>query len=305
MQRQECLSNRGDSMTRYAISVRCIVSTLLVTSTVVAQRPVGAPVPSQVLTARTVFIGNGGSESYGADSYYRLTRYDGGPNRAYESFYNAIREWGHYEIVDSTRDADVVLVIRFANPIVDQTDATGRNDPTQYPIYDPQLHLSINDPRSGLALWSITEHIEPGDNRSEDNRHFNEAVTRLVDDLERIILRPESAVADGNVIPPGAVRVEIRRRRATHAFIGGLLGGVVGGIATSRIAGPACNDNVVMFPPLPGYFPPNPSSADFGAIPDLSCEAHRERTKMRNEFIGGIGGTVIGSILGWVFPVSF
>src|SRR3954464_696324 len=77
-----------------------------------------APVPRQVLTGKTVLIANGASESYGADSYYRLTRYDGGPNRAYNSFYSAVESWGHYELVGETADADLVLVIKFTNPVV-------------------------------------------------------------------------------------------------------------------------------------------------------------------------------------------
>lgn len=294
-------------MIRYAIgSVGYFVSTLLITATAVAQRPVSAPVPAQVLTARNVFIGNGGSESYGADSYYRLTKYDGGPNRAYDSFYHAIQDWGHYEIVDSTRDADVVLVIRFANPIVDRTETASRDDPNQHSIYDPRLDLSINDPRLGLALWTITEHIEPGDDRSADNRHFDEAINRLVDDLQRLILNPDGAVAQANVIPPGAIRVEITRRRATHAVIGGLLGGIVGGFAASRTANYACTDNFTL-PQLPASGPyfPNTTVPALQALPDLSCDAHRAQTRMRNEFIGTIGGTIIGSLIGWVWPVSF
>src|SRR5690348_2934590 len=79
-----------------------------------------APVPRQVLDARTAFIGNGGSETYGADSYFDLTKYDGGPNRAYDEFFNAVKNWGHFTLVDSTGDADILLVIRFTNPIVSQ-----------------------------------------------------------------------------------------------------------------------------------------------------------------------------------------
>src|SRR5690348_14766872 len=178
--------------------VGCLASTILFTSAALAQ----SPVPKQVLTAHAVFIGNGGGESYGADTYYRLTRYDGGPDRAYNSFYQAVKEWGHYDLVDSIRDADVVFVVRFANPIVDRSEAVSEKDPTQSSIYDPQLDLSINDPRTGLALWTITEHIEPGGDRAADNRHFDEAVARLVDDLERLILAPEGAVASRNVVPP-------------------------------------------------------------------------------------------------------
>src|SRR4051812_33314503 len=103
--------------------IGCLVSGIVVSTAAKAQTPrVGerAPVPRQVLTAKTVLIANGASESYGADSYYRLTKYDGGPNRAYNSFYSAAEKWGHYELVGETADADLVLVIKFANPVVDK-----------------------------------------------------------------------------------------------------------------------------------------------------------------------------------------
>jgi hypothetical protein len=273
-----------------------VASTLFFSSAAVSQRsvdPAGpAPVPAQVLTARRVFIGNGGSDSYGGESYFR---------RAYESFYRAIEDWGHYQIEDSTRFADVAFVIRFANPIVDRPDATNAHDPNREWIYDPQLDLSINDATTGLTLWRITEHIEPGDNRDDDNRHFDEAVTRLVDDVKRLTLSPEVA-EQTNVIPPGAVRIEIRRRRLMHASVGALVGGLAGGFAGSRTANYACNDNFTL--PLPGPYFPNTVS-DFSPMPDLACDQRRAETKQRNAFIGTIGGAIIGSLIGWVWPVSF
>ena len=95
--------------------VACLTSAVLTTD---AHAQQGAPVPRQVLTAKAVLVANGASESYGADSYYRLTKYDGGPNRAYNSFYSALESWGHYDLVGETADADLVLVVKFTNPIV-------------------------------------------------------------------------------------------------------------------------------------------------------------------------------------------
>jgi len=295
-------------MSRKALCGFAVVTSIFFSSAATAQRSIDgaglAPVPAQVLTARRVFIANGGSDSYGAESYFRRTRYDGGPNRAYESFYRAIEDWGHYQIEDSTRFADVAFVIRFANPMVDRPDATSAHDPNREWIYDPQLDLSINDATTGLTLWRIAEHIEPGDDRDADNRHFDEAITRLVDDLKRLILTPEVA-AQTNVVPPGAVRFEIRRRRMMHASIGAVLGSLAGGLAASRTANYACNDNFTLPPLSPGPYFPNTTLPQLGSMPDLSCDTRRAQTKQRNELIGTIGGAVIGSVIGWVWPVRF
>ena len=291
-------------MSRRFIGAGCLAILLLATPAL-AQRPVGAPVPRQVLTARTAFIGNGGGESYGAESYFRRTVYDGGPDRAYNSFYNAVKEWGHYELAGSMSDADIALVIRFASPVVDQANGGSRDVPPDL-IYDPQLRLAINDPRTGLALWTITEHIEPGDDRAADNRHFDEAIDRLVTDLERVILAPEGTVITENVIPPGAVRIEITKRRVRHALIGGFLGSIAGGYLGSRTANYACNDNFTMLtpsplPPFPIFQPqpPNPPP-----LPDLSCDMRRSEAKGRNTILGSLGGLLLGSAIGWILPVT-
>ena len=263
-----------------------------------AQQPVAAdrvPVPRQVLDAHTVFIGNGGGESFGAESYYTRTKYDGGPNRPYEAFYAAMRDWGHYDIVGSTDAADVALVIKFSSPIVDrEVIGAGRNE-TSNLIYDPQFNLSINDPRTGIQLWTITEHIEPGSNREEDNRHFDEAIGRLVNDLRRIILMPDRAVTDNDAPPPGIQHVIELHRRTRNMSIGILLGGVIGEALGSRSLTYTC-------PP----FPTTLTLADLNAPPaDLSCDSHYHSTKLRNEFLGAIGGSIIGGLVGWIFPVSF
>ena len=288
-------------MSRRFLAAGCLASMVLFTSVTLAQ----APVPKQLLTARTAFIGNAGGESYGAESYFRRTVYDGGSDRAYNSFYNAVKEWGHYELVGATRDADIVLVIRFASPVVDHAN-TGSPDVSPNPIYDPQLRLAINDPITGLALWTITEHIEPGGDRAADNRHFDEAVDRLVTDLERLILAPEGTVIAENVIPPGAVRIERTKRRINHALIGGFLGSVAGGYLGSRTANHKCDDNFTILtpprlPPFPIFQPqpPNPPP-----LPDLSCDIRRSQAEGRNTILGSLAGMVLGSAIGWILPAT-
>jgi len=261
--------------------IACLLSIVVCSAATKAQEPVlaeRAPVPRQVLTARTVLIGNGGSESYGASSYFHLTKYDGGPNRAYNSFYGEMKSWGHYELVNATGDADLLLVIRFTNPVVERIKS---EDPNDW-IYDPQLNLSINDPRSGLALWSITEHIDPQGDRAAANRHFDEAVTRLVDDLKGLILHSDLAATPENIaLPPGAIKAARREQREKHAGIGFLLGMAAGGIAAWQTVDDSCKDFNI-----------------------ADCD-RRAKLKSRNEMFGVFGGAVVGALVGWILPVSF
>jgi hypothetical protein len=265
--------------------IGCLVFALSTTTAASAQLSprIGerAPVPRQVLTGKTVLIANGASESYGADSYYRLTRYDGGPNRAYNSFYSAVESWGHYELVGETADADLVLVIKFTNPVVDKPRDPSP-DRSEGWVYDPQLNLSMNDPRTGLPLWTITEHIEPGANRAEDNQRFDEAVERVVEDLKRLLLRPDLALTADSP-PPGAIARARRDQRERHAGAGLLLGAAVGGII-------ALNE---------GSHDTCPDLGNFSG-----CVANGRR-QARNEVITGLGAMLVGGLIGWIWPVSF
>lgn len=255
----------------------------IITATINAQPPSRdhAPVPRQVVTAKSVLIANGASESYGADSYFQLTLYDGGPNRAYNSFYSALHDWGHFDLVGETADADLVLVIKFTNPVVGREG--DRNADHRDWVYDPQLNLSINDPRTGLPLWTITEHLEPGGNHAEANRRFDEAVTRLVADLQRLILQPDLATETDNP-PPGAIATARRQARERHAGAGLLLGFAVGGILAMKDAG--------------GHDP----CADLGNFD--GCVASGKR-QTRNQIMTGLGLALVGALVGWAWPVDY
>jgi hypothetical protein len=103
------------------IAAALIAAAVITPSVARAQvTPVEAPVSSQILNARRAFVSNAGSDSYGAESYFRLTKYDGGPDRVFHQFYSALKRWGKYELVDTPIDADIVFAVRFTSPIVDK-----------------------------------------------------------------------------------------------------------------------------------------------------------------------------------------
>jgi hypothetical protein len=171
----------------------------------------------------------------------------------------------------------LALVIRFTNPAVDRQNPGGSSDLPHDWIYDPQLNLSMNDSHTGLALWSITEHIEPSDDRPVANRHFDEAVTRLVGDLQRLTLDPNAPAMP--VVPPGAVIAATRYQREMHAGVGLLLGTLAGTYLGARSVNDSCND----FNNLNGCF-------------------KRGVSKGRNILIGSVSGAIVGSLIGWVWP---
>jgi hypothetical protein len=70
-----------------------------------------APIPEQILTAKKVFIANGG----GDESRDEAVSYSGGPDRAYNEFYAAMKTWGRYELIAAPGDAELVFEIRLTD----------------------------------------------------------------------------------------------------------------------------------------------------------------------------------------------
>src|SRR5271155_52641 len=111
-----------------------------------------APVPAQILAAKTVFIANAGGEDNSSES-----QFSGGPDRAYNQFYAAIKGWGRYELVAAPATADLLLELRFTQP---QVGDYQENMLHPAPDRDPQLRLVIRDSKTQALLWGFTEHAQ-------------------------------------------------------------------------------------------------------------------------------------------------
>jgi hypothetical protein len=159
----------------------CLTSAILLLSAQIATAQQAAavppaPVPIQILTAKKIFIANGDTDPV-----------LGIPSLAYGEFYASLKSQGTYEFVQTPADADVVLEVRFE---------IGFPAQGWY-----MLHLAIEDPRTGILLWRITEHVQPWAREATGRKNFDEAMTALVSDLNRLIVSPRAATG---VTAPGA-----------------------------------------------------------------------------------------------------
>lgn len=133
-----------------------------------------APVPPRIASAKKVFISNAGEQRNPSGDLY----FSGGPDRAYNQFYAAMKDWGRYELVLDPADADLVFEIRLAD--IPQG-------------FNNELRLVLFDPRTHVTLWTFSEHAEPGGRQKTRDAAFDQAVSRISDDLKKLVTGPAAA----------------------------------------------------------------------------------------------------------------
>ncbi|MFZ1929934.1 MAG: hypothetical protein WAU50_12415, partial [Candidatus Sulfotelmatobacter sp.] len=136
-----------------------------------AKGPASAPVPPQIAMAKKAFISNGGGESF--EDVFDETVFDGGPDRPYNQFYAAVKDWGRFDIVSSPADADLVLEISWV-----LTD-TG----LRLPVLG-QLRLAIIDPRTHITLWNLTEYVRGAILLGNRDKNFDHAMTTILNRMK-------------------------------------------------------------------------------------------------------------------------
>jgi hypothetical protein len=136
-----------------------------------------APVPPQLVNAKTVFISNAGS-----DRGLFPHPFTGDPDRAYNEFYAGVVSWGRYQLVASPGEADLVFELQLTAPNgpSNADKQKGASDPL------PMLRLVIYDRPTHYALWALTESIAPAALQKTHDHNFDEAVTALVLDAGRL-----------------------------------------------------------------------------------------------------------------------
>jgi len=149
-----------------------------------AQQPKAAPapVPAQIAAAQKVFIANAGGESL--ETVIDETVFNGGPDRPYNEFYSAMKSWGHFELVSSPADADLVLEISWV-----LTD-TG----LRLPVLG-QLRLVVIDPKTHVTLWNFTEYVRGALLLGNRDKNFDQAMNTVVARM-KALMSPPSPTAD-------------------------------------------------------------------------------------------------------------
>lgn len=138
-----------------------------------------APLPTVVVTAKKIFLSNGG-----------------GSNLAYDSFYSEMKQWGKYEIVGSPEEADLIVELAYrverGGTRVWSSSNTydGTTQVHSAQIVDPQLTLTIFDAKTKNSLWSELDHRRLARRENNREKEIINSADRLVEDLKARVSIP-------------------------------------------------------------------------------------------------------------------
>jgi hypothetical protein len=147
------------------------------------------PVPTQIGAAHTIFLVNDG-----ADANFPLSA-----DRSYSEMYARLKDWGHFQLVRSPAEADLVFRLREIAPI---TGVTGDRNGT-YSIESPAFQLTIKDPKTNVSLWTITSPVQLAGRKKARERWLNIALINVVSRVKVLANQPlsETETADLTTAP--------------------------------------------------------------------------------------------------------
>ncbi len=130
-----------------------------------------APIPAPILSAHKVFLANGGADLKSVEEFqYPM-------NEPYNSTYAALKAWGHWQLVSSPEDADLVLIVRATAPI--NLCSSGMPQ-----CYSPQIELKIYDAKSHFLLWAFTRPIHGALLQTTAEKNYAAAIHGLIIQLK-------------------------------------------------------------------------------------------------------------------------
>jgi hypothetical protein len=141
------------------------------------------PLPSPILNAKRAFISNAGLDLLTLEVFKHL----GEPDRPYNQFYAAVKDWGRYDLVSSPADADLVFEIQ----ITSQVTSCGRLETCG----QHQVGLTILDAKTHFTLWNLVEPVE-GSRQKSYEKGVSHGIDSLMADLKKLVAQP-ATVGDG------------------------------------------------------------------------------------------------------------
>jgi hypothetical protein len=144
-----------------------------------AQQPASqpeVPLPAPLVSAQKVFVANGGAEPVLAKAFSEAAL----SNEPYTSFYSALSNWGHWQLLSSPGGADLILVI--------SADAAPNSYFNGNPNYDLDLTLRILDGKTRSPLWTLRQPLEGAMLKSSFEKNYRNCVAGLITQVKELAL---------------------------------------------------------------------------------------------------------------------
>jgi hypothetical protein len=130
----------------------------------VAQSAPASTIPSQITTAKTIFLANAGEEDNALSE------------QAYASLYQSLQQVTHYQLVPASAAADLVLELHYMAPPNIVTDGSSN--------YSFRFRLIVTDRESHATLWSVTEFLDTNGGKIPFEQAFQTAIERIAGDVK-------------------------------------------------------------------------------------------------------------------------
>lgn len=148
---------------------------LLSAGTLLAQAAPG-PVPAAILSAKTIFLSNGGG-----DAGLFPEPFTGDPSRGYNQLYTDLKAAG-YSLAADPSQADLVLEIKLTAPYGPSraNKMQGASDPL------PMFTLTVYDQKTHYALWTLTRTVDFAILQKTHDRNFDDALNSIASQFEAL-----------------------------------------------------------------------------------------------------------------------
>jgi len=106
------------------------------------------------------------------------------PDDAYNLVLANLKNWGHYQVVDSVTHADLVLQLRDAvkTSVIDNGPDPNNIGPTTY--YLPSFQLTLADPSTLSPLWTVSTSIPTAFKQKKQSNLLAASAQNLVSQLK-------------------------------------------------------------------------------------------------------------------------
>jgi hypothetical protein len=147
-------------------------------------------VTGRIADAKKVFVSNVGEDGVAAANL------PGGADACYNTFYASLKQWGHYQLVSSPKDADLVFEISATEKHWDHDPSIVgiASPPTNrgVRIYPAIITLKVDDNLTRSTLWETHAIAVTTANRQKTKlKQFDEAIEVLTERLKEMAAAPD------------------------------------------------------------------------------------------------------------------